>query len=510
MPRKPNRAKNVIDFIEAYCLVPEGEHVGKKLVLLPFQKKFLRDIYNNPHGTQHAYLTVARKNGKTALLAMILLAHIVGPEAKQNTQLVSGARSRSQAALLWSLAAKMIELNPALQEITHIVPSQKKINGLIMNTEYQALSADGSKNMGLSPILAILDEVSQVIGPTDFFTSSIISSQAAHREPLLIAISTQAPSDGDMWSIWLDDAIRSDDPHTIAHIYAADDGCELLDKRQWRKANPALGKFLNKKYLAQQMLRAKRLPTEEASARNLHLNNRISSDSLAFSPESWKSCNGDVDLSVFRDARVCMGLDLSGRVDLTAAVLSTERDGVVYVYPLVFCPTSGIEDRGKRDRAPYKLWVDQGYMIPIGGQSMDYDQIAGAISEFLTTEDIVVAEVHFDKYMISHFQAACGRASTLQESEWHEVAQYFEPMGERLGNTQNLILEKKIRHGSHPLLNYGASNAVAVLGRKGVSTLDKKKSTARIDMIVAMVMACWPFGVGRDHEEPFDVNAMIG
>ena len=342
------RSTNVIRFVESLCRIPEGQHVGEPFKLSAFQKRFIKDIYDNPHITRHAYLSVARKNGKTALLACLLLVHLVGPEAKRNSQIISGARSRDQAALLWSLAAKIVDLEPELQAVCHIIPSQKRILGLPMNTEYKALSADGSKNMGLSPILAILDEVGQVVGPTDYFTDSITSSQGAHEHPLLIAISTQAPSDGDLWSIWLDDAVRSGDPHTVAHIYAADADCDLMDKRQWRKANPALGKFLNTHTLEQEMKKAARLPTEENKVRNLNLNNRISRDSLAFSPAVWKDCSGPVDMEVFRTSDVYMGLDLSQKIDLTAAVLAAESEGVVYIYPLVFCPTSGIEEWAAR------------------------------------------------------------------------------------------------------------------------------------------------------------------
>ena len=82
MAKKLSRAKRVIDFIEKYCLTPEGQHVGKPLKLAPFQKKFIRDIYDNNVDTSTAYLSIARKNGKTALIAGIMLAHLVGPEAK--------------------------------------------------------------------------------------------------------------------------------------------------------------------------------------------------------------------------------------------------------------------------------------------------------------------------------------------------------------------------------------------------------------------------------------------
>jgi phage terminase large subunit-like protein len=150
------RGKKVVAFIEAFCLIPEGQYVGQPMKLLPFQKKFILNVYDNPSGTSRAYLSVARKNGKSALIAAILLAHIVGPEAKQNSQIVSGARSRDQAALVFKLAEKMVRLSPQLSEIVRVVPSSKMLIGLVMNVEYKAISAEAGTAHGLSPVLAIL------------------------------------------------------------------------------------------------------------------------------------------------------------------------------------------------------------------------------------------------------------------------------------------------------------------------------------------------------------------
>ena len=91
--RKRTRAERVIDFIHRYCRVPEGKHVGQPMVLDPFQIKFIGDIYDNPAGTRLAILSVARKNGKSGLIAASVLAHLVGPESRLDSQVGSGARS---------------------------------------------------------------------------------------------------------------------------------------------------------------------------------------------------------------------------------------------------------------------------------------------------------------------------------------------------------------------------------------------------------------------------------
>ena len=235
------RGQKICTFIEHYCLIPEGAQVGQPIKLMKFQRKFILDVFDNPHGTSRAYLSVARKNGKSALIAAILLAHLVGPEARQNSQIISGARSRDQASLVFKLAEKMVRLSPELSKIVRIVPSQKMLVGLICNVEFKAISAESGTAHGLSPVLAILDELGQVRGPHDAFVEAIETAQGAHANPLLIAISTQAATDADLFSIWLDDAAAAKDRRIVSHVYSAPKDCELSDQKAWKIANPALG-----------------------------------------------------------------------------------------------------------------------------------------------------------------------------------------------------------------------------------------------------------------------------
>ena len=74
----PVSAADVIAFIETVCFVPEGKFVGQPLRLQPWQKDILRAIYDNPHGTRRAIITLGRKNAKTTLAACLLLAHLCG------------------------------------------------------------------------------------------------------------------------------------------------------------------------------------------------------------------------------------------------------------------------------------------------------------------------------------------------------------------------------------------------------------------------------------------------
>lgn len=479
-----SRAARVIEFIERFCVTPEGADVGKPLVLADFQKQFIREVYDNPAGTRRAILSVSRKNGKSGLIAGLLLAHLVGPEAKQNAQIVSGAMSRDQAALVFNLASKMVLQSPKLSAIVRIIPSGKRLLGLPLNTEYKALAADGKTAHGLSPVLAILDEIGQVRGPQSDFIDAITTSQGAHEAPLLIAISTQAANDADLLSQWIDDARASQDKRIVCHVYEAPAGCDLMDESAWKAANPALGIFRSLDDLREQLTRAQRMPFMENSARNLLLNQRVSTVSPFISPDVWKACAGGE--RNFPLTTVWCGLDLSARLDLTAlVVVGQDDDGIWHVQSHFWTPEQGLADRARRDRSPYDVWAKQGFLRTTPGASVDYEHVAADIAEILS--DLDVQAIAFDRWRIDLLRKEFDRLGV--ELPLVEHGQGFKDMAPALDTLEAELLNQRIAHGGHPVLTMCASNAVVTKDPAGGRKLDKAKATGRIDGLQALAMA---------------------
>lgn len=501
------RAGRVIAFIESFCVVPEGAQVGKPLKLEPFQKKFLRDVYDNRDGTRRAILSIARKNGKSGLIAGILLAHLVGPEAKRNSQIVSGAMSRDQAALVFALAAKMVQLSERLSKIVKIVPSGKRLVGLPLNVEYRALSADGTTAHGLSPILAILDEVGQVRGPRSDFVDAITTSQGAHAEPLLIAISTQAPTDADLLSLWIDDAVLSKDSQTVCHLYSAPEECDLLDAKAWKAANPAMGKFRDADDVRRQAEEANRMPSAESKFRNLILNQRVEARAPFVSKNVWLSCGGEA--APWQGQRVFAGLDLSATTDLTALVaIWKDDDGVWQAHPWFWTPENGLTDRAKRDRVPYDVWARQGHLLTTPGNTVDYDFVAAFVLEMAGECDLTLA---FDRWRMGTFKQSLARMGASDEfmaERMKEFGQGFASISPALDLLEADMLNARIRHGGHPVLTMCAANAVVVQDAAGNRKLDKSKSTGRIDGMVALTMARGAAGA-QVEEKPGETFAEV-
>lgn len=486
------RGERVIAFIEAYCKVPEGNLVGQKIKLLPFQKKFIKAIYDNPKITSRAYLSIARKNGKSALIAAIILAHSIGPEAKLNSQIITGARSRDQAAIIFKLAEKMVRLSSELSKIVKLIPSTKTLIGLPMNVEFRAISAEAGTAHGLSPVLAILDEVGQVKGPYDAFIEAIETAQGAHDRPLLIAISTQAPTDADLFSLWLDDAATGADPHTVSHIYSAPEDSDVLDKKAWKAANPALGKFLNERGVKEAAKKASRLPSDENSFRWLRLNQRVTATAPFISKSVWQKCATPV-IEEFKDLPVFGGVDLSSVNDLTAKVYVARYDQKWHVKPTFWLPGEGLSEKSKADRVPYDVWHRQGFLRTTPGKTVDYEFVAATL--YSDCERYNIHKIAFDRWNWKHLKAwllAVGFSESQLEGDeaiFEPFGQGYQSMSPALRDLETDLLNEEIAHAGHPVLTMCASNAVVTSDPAGNRKLDKAKATGRIDGMVALAMA---------------------
>ena len=491
-----SRSEKVIAFIEQYLIVLEGAHVGRPVRLRDWQRKIIREIYDSP--TRRAIVSVARKNGKTALAAMLVLAQLVGPEARRNAQIFSAAQSRDQAAIVFGLAAKMVRMSAKLHELVAVRDSAKELVCSLTGARYKALSAEATTAYGLSPAVVLHDELGQVRGPRSELYDALETAMGAQTDPLSIIISTQAPADADLLSTLIDDAKTGADPNIKLFLFAADPDDDPWDAATWRKANPALDDFRSLKDMEESAQQAQRLPSFEASFRNLFLNQRVAAEDYFLSPSVWNLNAGEPDLSLFEDAPVRGGLDLSGVADMTALILvAQDGDGVVHVKPEYWVPAKGLADRAARDRAPYDLWARQGFLTSTPGASIDYAFVAHRLAEISQQCDLRM--VKFDRWRIDDLKRELARIDCELPLESH--GQGFKDMTPALERLEALALDGKLRHGGHPVLAWNAANAIATADPAGGRKLDKSKATGRIDGLVSLAMACSALAMGPPEEE---------
>ena len=496
------RAERVMTFAERYLKVPNGKLVGSPLKLDVFQEAFIYSVFDNPAGTRRAFSSRARKNGKTAEIAVILLAFLCGPEAVQNAELASGALSRDQAATVFKYARLMAEASPQISPLIRVIPSSKVLIGLPMNVTYRALSADGKTNHGGNFLLAILDESGQVKGPHDDFIEAVLTSQGSHDNPLLIVISTQAASDADWLSIQLDHAEAAGDPKTVSHVYTADESLEFDDPKAWQQANPAMGLFFNKQELVDGAAKAKDMPTFANTFEWLHLNRRVSAHAPFVSQHVWKA-NGSKPLPLSQCVRVVGGLDLSAARDLTALVLiGLDEESHQHIHTYAWTPEQGLHDRSKTDRQPYDVWVRQGFLRTTASATVDYDFVAAEMMEILADVENLET-IGFDRWRMDLFKRALERqgGSSLLE-KLQPIGQGFKDQSICLDALEATLLNHRASHGMHPVLTMCAANAVVERDPAGSRKFAKHKATGRIDAMAALAGAAGTLGLYESQPEP--------
>lgn len=491
--RKLTRGERNIAWIEQHLNIPEGKFVGKPVRLSDKQKHWIRRIYDSP--TRTFILSMGRKNAKTTFVAFLLLLHLVGPEAKQNSQLVSAAQSKDQAALLYELAAKMVRMSPDLSAYVRLRDTVKEMICPELGTFYKALSADVATSFGKSPAFTVHDELGQVKGPRSPLFEALETASAAQESPLSLIISTQAPTDADLLSVLIDDALTGADPTIKVELYTAPltdaAGAEVdpFDEDTIRLANPHYDIFMNKEEVKKQARDAKRMPSSEAGYRNLILNQRVEARSPFMARSVWLENAGE-PIDDFEGLEVYAGLDLSEVADLTALVLIARHGGKWNVKTTFWLPESGLAEKSRKDRVPYDLWAQQGWLKTTPGAAIEYEYVAEHLRGLFDRLNIV--KLAFDRYNMRHLKPWLQKAGFTDEElepKFEEFGQGYVSMSPALRSLEELALNRGLAHGSHPVLNMCAANAVVIKDPAGNRKLDKSKSTGRIDGMVALAMA---------------------
>jgi phage terminase large subunit-like protein len=488
-PGLKRRSDKVIAFCQDMTIT-SGPLSGKKITLRPWQKKFIRAVYGvdktGNRRVRTAILSLGRKNGKTQLAACLALCHLSGPESESRGEVYSCANDRLQASKLCNEMIAMIVNHPWLAMRTRVLRGRKQIDDLISESTYQALSREANTKMGLNPSFVCYDELGSAKG-RDLY-DAMDSALGGRKEPLLLVISTQAADDFAPMSQLIDYGLKIEqgdiqDPAFHLTLFTAPENADPWNPASWEAANPALGDFLSLEHVARMAKQAQRIPARENSFRNLVLNQRVAAETRFVDRITWNACAGAAVIP--RGVHVYAGLDLGATRDLSALVIvAVDPNGCWNIQPHCWIPGKDLKERSDLDRVPYEAWVRDGAIMPIG-ESTDPKVIAHKIAQIngITPIDLLA----FDRWRIADLKReldAIGCPVVLEP-----FGQGFKDMSAAVDIVERLLIQKKLRHGGHPVLTWCAHNAVVVRDPAGGRKFDKAKSSGRIDALVSMSMA---------------------
>ena len=423
-------------------------------------------------------------------LAAAIALYLLYADNEPSAEVYGAAADRQQASIVFDVAKRMVEMTPALLKRSKIMAATKRLVNYSNVGFYQVLSAEVGTKHGLNVSGLVLDELHAQPNRSlvDVLTKG---SGDARTQPLYFLITTAGT---DRNSICYEYHTKAKDildgkridPSFYPVIYGLDDGDDWNAEESWYKANPSLGYTITIDRVRDAHREALTNPAEENVFRQLRLDQWVGS-AVAWIPEHiYDRGNIPIDFDFLRGRECYGGLDLSSTSDITAFVLvfpprnETEKYIVV---PHFWLPRETLELRVRRDKVPYDVWEKQGLFHVTEGNVVDYNFVRKTINELHTMYNI--KEIAADRWNATQLITDLeGDGFTVVP-----IGMGFKDMSPPMKELYKLLLEGKFIHGGNPILRWMAGNVVAEIDAAENIKPSKKKSTEKIDGIVAWIMA---------------------
>ena len=443
-----------------------------------------------------AYVEVARKNGKSVLLAGTALYALIA-DGEPGAHVYAAATTRDQARIVFGEAERMVDASPALR--SRVTRTVNNLAVLPTSSWFRPLSADASKMDGLNVHFAAVDEVHEHSSPE--IIQKLNTATGSRRQPLVFEITTAGH---DRQSVcWqhhefsiktLEGTVPPEAADSwFAFIATIDAGDDWTNPAVWIKANPSLGVTVKVEDLKRQVEEAREMPAQQNAIRRLRLNEWTEQVTRWIDMGVWADGATPFDEDDLIGRPCYAGLDLARVNDLSslALVFPPEQPGErVKVIWRHWCPEDDILRRARRDRAPYTVWRDQGWLKATEGNTTDFRFIEAEIVALATSFNIL--EVAYDRTFAGEL------VRNLQDEglTMVEFGQGFISMGPASAELMRLLIGRELQHGGNPVATWCASNVTVRRDPAGNEKPDKERSTERIDAVVAAIMAVGRLQVG--------------
>ena len=537
-------AARALRFFEGRLRLSDGQFEGEPFKSAPAQDFIIGSIFGwkKPDGTRRfrrAYVEEGKGNGKSPLAGGIGLYGLTADD-EAGAEIYSAGATKEQAGILFRDAVKMVDKSPALaSRVTSSGGPGREFNLAYLKNGsfFRPVSRETKKTgSGPRPHFALIDELHE--HPDSGVIEILERGFKFRRQPLLLMI-TNSGSDRNSacWTehehairvaagnreakdedaFYLGDII---DDSTFSYVCALDPGDDpLADPSCWPKANPLLGVTITEEYLAGVVAQAKNIPAKLNTILRLHFCVWTEAETAWMTRAVLEPCLTEFDPVIHFDKAVWLGCDLSQNKDITALGFCV-KTGVVQegdhkgkptfdAWIEAWTPGDTVKARQERDKAPYDLWIGNGFLNAPKGSSISYLQVAQAISE--ACHEYSVKCLAYDRYafkrglepecdnlgisveFVEHPQGGVKKGAPNEimkaaaKAAQRDAEGLWMPMSVR--QLEELLLEKRIRLRTNPVLISAMMSAVTDSDRWGNYWLAKERATQKIDCAVALAMA---------------------
>ena len=214
--------------------VSQGRLAGQAFTVLPWQRRFVRGAFVG--AVQSAALSVARGNGKTALLSGIAAATLDGPLMVPRGETVIVASSFEQARIAFEhVLAFMGDKLEGREWRVWDTAQQARIEHKLTGARVRCVGSDPRRAHGLAPVLVLADEPAQWPETTgERMVAALRTAAGKQPHSRFVALGTR-PADAEHWFAKM---LAGGADYSQTH--ATRPGDPKFQRRTWAKANPSM------------------------------------------------------------------------------------------------------------------------------------------------------------------------------------------------------------------------------------------------------------------------------
>lgn len=458
-----------IEFIERFCKHSKGRWAGKPVKLELFQKAYIQALFgfvDKETGLRkynESFFEVARKNGKSTMLAGVALYMLIA-DGEAGAEVYSASTKLAQSKIIFNECLNMVKQSPDLRK--HLKKRKTDLYFEATMSKFEPLGAKYNTMDGLNGHCIVIDELHEC----DRGLYEVLKqSQSARQQPLLLMISTAGTKResifDDLYKYACDivDGIIHDE-RFLPIIYELDSKEEWKNPNAWTKANPALGTIKKLSDIREKVERAKQNPKDLNGilCKDFDIRSTTSSAWLTFDTIN----NEDTfNIDDFAGVYAIGGADLSRTTDLTCATLLMIDKNTMqrHVTQMYWLPADRFEERVKEEKIPYDKWRERGLLRLCEGNTINYSDITDWFVEMVKVHGLQIAWIGFDSWSSTYWR---------QEMEGNgfnmvRVIQGAKTLSLPMQHLGADLEAKKINYDNNPILKWCMTNVQCVEDRNG-------------------------------------------
>ena len=459
------------EWAAAMLRVPPGHPLaGSPMALPDFAVEFLRAGW----GAHESALSIARKNAKSAVCAVLALGHLAGPLRTPGWRGAVASVSKEKAAELRGQVAAIAEASGLDGIDIRSSPYPGRIASATGSLE--VLASDRTAGHSSSFDLVIVDETGLMPERARELLAGLRSSVSA-KGGRIVHISVRGDSP-------LFDEILAN-PSTVVREFSAPAGCAIDDEHAWHAANPGMRCGIKQiDYMRAEVERIRGAPGDEPSFRAFDLNEALSpTREMILSPDDLRACFASDPPP--REGRAFLGFDFGEATSSTAACAIWPATGRTETW-MAFGDVPALSERQRRDSAPYVAMEARGELRTYPGRIVRPDAFLADLQADLA--GCTVAAAAADSYKDSEVRDFLDRAAVRWPIDFRRVGAGKDG-GRDVRAFQRLVHQRRLALTENLSLVTAISKSTLRRDGNGNPGLDKASARGRIDVLSAAVIA---------------------